>query len=61
MVQTQAGDPERAARMVVLGGASYLQELQQQIISVDEDTQPFPLLFYFRSRDPAASLYTLIQ
>jgi len=61
MVQTQADDPGRAARMVVLGGSSYLQELQQQLISVDEDTQRFPLLFYFRSQDPSASLYTLMQ
>jgi hypothetical protein len=61
MVQTQADDPERAARMVVLGGSSYLQDLQQLVISVDEDTQRFPFLFYFRSQDPAASLYTLMQ
>jgi hypothetical protein len=61
MMQTQADDPERTARMVVLGGSSYLQELQQQVISVDEDTQRFPFLFYFRSQDPAASMYTLMQ
>lgn len=61
MVQTQGDDPGRAARMVVLGGSSYLQELQQQVISVDEDTQRFPLLFYFRSRDPAASMFTLME
>lgn len=60
MVQTQAEDPERAARMVLLGGASYLQDLQQQVIAVDEDTQRFPFLFYFRAQDPASSLHTLM-
>jgi hypothetical protein len=61
MMQTQADDPGLAARMVVLGGSSYLQDLQQQVISVDEDTQRFPFLFYFHSQDPTASLYTLMQ
>lgn len=61
MMHTQADDPGRAARMVVLGGSSYLQQLQQQVISIDEDTQRFPFLFYFRSQDPTTSLYTLMQ
>jgi hypothetical protein len=60
MVQTQAEDPARAARMVLLGGASYLQDLQQQVIAVDEDTHRFPFLFYFRAQDPSSSLHTLM-
>ncbi len=60
MVQTLADDPGRAARMVTLGGASYLQNLQHQLISIDEETQRFPFLYYFRARDAAASLHTLM-
>lgn len=61
MVQTQADDPVRAAELVVLGGGSYLQSLQERLISVDEDTQLFPFLYYFRASDPSATLHTFIR
>ncbi|GIJ81094.1 hypothetical protein Xph01_55260 [Micromonospora phaseoli] len=60
-VQTQADDPVRAAELVVLGGGSYLQSLQERLISVDEDTQRFPFLYYFRASDPSAALHTFIR
>lgn len=60
-VQTQADGPVRAAELVVLGGGSYLQSLQERLISVDEDTQRFPFLYYFRASDPSATLHTFIR
>jgi hypothetical protein len=61
MVETQADDPERAARLVVLGGASYLQNLQHELLTIDENTERFPFLYYFRAKDTAASLHTLMR
>lgn len=61
MVETQADDPARAARLVVLGGASYLQNLQHELLTIDENTERFPFLYYFRAKDAAASLHTLMR
>ncbi|MBW0108604.1 two pore domain potassium channel family protein [Pseudonocardia sp. KRD-182] len=61
MVETQADDPARAARLVVLGGASYLQDLQHELLTIDENTERFPFLYYFRAKDAAASLHTLMR
>lgn len=57
--QSQAGDPAKAARMV--RGESYLITLQQQLLTLDENTERFPVLFYFHSRDPNASMYTFLR
>jgi len=61
MVETQADDPARAAQLVVLGGASYLQNLQHELLTIDENTERFPFLYYFRAKDAAASLHTLMR
>ncbi len=61
MVETLADDAGRAAQLVVLGGASYLQELQHQLLTIDENTERFPFLYYFRAKDAAASLHTLMR
>ncbi|WP_298455881.1 potassium channel family protein [uncultured Cellulomonas sp.] len=61
MVSTQAGDTARATRLVVLGGASYLQDLQHDLLTIDENFERFPFLYYFRAKDPDASLHTLMH
>jgi hypothetical protein len=61
MVETQAHDPARAAQLVVLGGASYLQTLQQELVRIDENVERFPFLYYFRAKDAPASLHTLMR
>ena len=48
-------------RQVVLGGASYPQDLQQQVVAVDEDPQRLPFLFHLCAQDPASSLHTLTR
>jgi hypothetical protein len=59
-LRSQADDSARAADMVVHGGASHLQNAQQQLIAIDEDTQRFPLLYFFRREGPA-SIETLLR
>jgi hypothetical protein len=61
MVETQADDPARAARLVILGGASYLQDLQHELLTIDENTERFPFLYYFRAKDAAAPLHTVMR
>src|SRR4051812_47198476 len=61
MVETQADDSARAARLVVLGGPSDLQDLQHELLTIDENTERFPFLYYFRAKDAAASLPTLMR
>src|SRR3954453_22014 len=61
MVETQADDPARATQLVVLGGASYLQNLQHELLTIDENTDRFPFLYHFRAKDAAASLHTLMR
>ncbi|GAB90749.1 potassium channel family protein [Gordonia rhizosphera] len=50
-----------AAELIVHGGVSRLQALQRDLIQLDESTQRFPILYYFHSRDPDASLTTAIH
>jgi len=59
-LRSQADDSARAADMVVHGGSSHLQTAQQQLIAMDENTQRFPLLYFFRRDDPA-SMETLLR
>jgi hypothetical protein len=61
MVHSQAEDPARAAQMVVEGGSSYLSSIQQQLVLIDESRERFPLLYYFRGKDPEASVSTLLR
>jgi hypothetical protein len=61
MVHSQAEDPVRAAQMVVEGGSSYLHSVQHQLVQIDESRERFPLLYYFRAKDPAASVSTLLR
>lgn len=56
-----AGDPSRAADAVAIGGASYLQGLQEQLIAIDEDTERFPLLYFYRATVAEASLVALLH
>jgi len=57
--QSQAQDLAKAARMV--RGESYLVNLHQQLLLLDEDTERFPVLFFFHSKDPNASMYTFLR
>ncbi|MDP1846997.1 MAG: ion channel [Solirubrobacteraceae bacterium] len=54
-LSSQAGDRARAAGMVIHGGASYLQGTNERLIAIDEDTQRFPLLYFFRREGPAST------
>lgn len=51
----QRGD-EEAAELIVFGGDSRLVALERDLIELDESTQRFPVLYYFHSKDPTASL-----
>lgn len=59
-LSTQADDSARAADLVIHGGYSHLLNVQQQLIAIDEDTQRFPLLYFFRREGPA-SIETLLR
>lgn len=40
---------------------SYLVTLQQQILQIDEETERFPILYYFHAEEHPASLYTFLR
>ncbi|MDY6808545.1 MAG: potassium channel family protein [Actinomycetota bacterium] len=50
-----------AAQLVANGGLSRLQALHHDLIQLDESTQRFPILYYFHTRDPEASLATAMH
>lgn len=54
-------DDEAAARLVVFRGPETIAALQRDLIQVDEDTQRFPVLYYFHSDDPSASISALVR
>lgn len=56
-----APDAERATRLVIHGGQAELGQLQRGLVKFREDTNRFPILFYFRSSDPSESFLTLLH
>lgn len=58
-VQSQAGDAAKAADMA--RDASYLVALQRQVLDIGEQTERFPVLYYFHSEDTYASMYTFFR
>lgn len=60
-VAPAAPGDQAAHEFVTGGGHSELAALRRDLIQIDEDTQRFPVLYYFHSEDPSASLQTLIR
>lgn len=54
-------DDHSAAELIVHGGPSRLEGIQRDLIQIDESTQRFPVLYYFHSEEPTASLATAVR
>ncbi|HEV2770148.1 MAG TPA: potassium channel family protein [Solirubrobacteraceae bacterium] len=58
---TGAPDAEGATGLALHGGQAELGRLQRGLVKFREDTNRFPVLFYFRSSDPTESFVALLR